>query len=391
MQLPAGVTPLAYQLDLTVMPERETFSGRVRIDIRFDAATDGFWMHGRGLDVDKVQLHAGREHRARDLSPGDPRRGGADIRSRNRSSRKPRNSTSAIAARFSELLEGLFRVKVGADWYAFTQFEPIDARGVFPGFDEPRFKTPFTLSIVAPKSATVAGTRRSRRSDSLPDDTKRVLFHQTPPLPTYLLAFAVGPLDVVDGGNLRDAADAPVPLRGLAASGPGPSSALRLSNTPEIVALLDDYFGQPYPFPEARPGGGAVAAWARWRTRDSSLMANITMLFGEKPPLYQQRTFANVHTHELAHQWFGNSVTMSLVGRLVAERSVCNLHGEQDRAAWRPSYREADAQIRAASLSRWSGDGSRARDASVEPIVTSTTSRTPSTALRTRKARACST
>ena len=79
-------------------------------------------------------------------------------------------------ARFSNLLEGLFHEQVDGDWYAFTQFEPIDARGAFPGFDEPRFKTPFTLSIVAPKAATVAANTPIAEIATLPDDTKRVLF-----------------------------------------------------------------------------------------------------------------------------------------------------------------------------------------------------------------------
>ena len=107
-----GVTPLAYQLDLTVMPERETFTGRVRIDIRFDAATDGFWIHGRGLDVDNVSLRTGDavvaatyQQVTRDgvvrislERPIDPQTAQLDI---------------SYHARFSNLLEGLYHVTGG--------------------------------------------------------------------------------------------------------------------------------------------------------------------------------------------------------------------------------------------------------------------------------------
>ena len=117
---------------------------------------------------------------------------------------------------------------------------------------------PGSTSRASRRRSRSASLRRRRRPSprntpiaeiaTLPDDTKRVLFEPTPPLPTYLVAFAVGPLDVADGGQLRDAADRTVPLRGLAAQGHGPEFGYALSNTPEIVALLADYFGQPYPF-----------------------------------------------------------------------------------------------------------------------------------------------
>ena len=201
LQLPTSVTPLRYQLDLTVLPERESFTGRVRIDIRFDAVTDSFWIHGRGLDVDSVHLTAAGERIDATYKQVTPE-GVARITLDRAIQPQSAQLDISYRARFSDLLEGLFRVPVGHDWYAFTQFEPIDARAVFPGFDEPRFKTPFALSIVAPKGDTVAANTPIAEIVSLPDGTRRVQFEPTPPLPTYLIAFAVGPLDVVDGGRL---------------------------------------------------------------------------------------------------------------------------------------------------------------------------------------------
>ena len=367
-QLPGAVTPLAYQLDLTVMPERETFSGRVRIDIRFDAATDGFWMHGRGLDVDKAQLHVGGASVAATYRQAT--RDGVVWVALERAI-QPQTAQLDISyhGRFSELLEGLFRVKVGDDWYAFTQFEPIDARGAFPGFDEPRFKTPFTLSIVAPKSAAVASNAPVTEIDLLPDATKRVQFDKTAPLPTYLLAFAVGPLDVVDGAHLREGQSASAPLRGLAAKGRGSEFGYALANTPEIVALLEDYFGQPYPFPKldlvAVPSQQGAMENAGFIT-----YGEYTMLFGPQPPLYQQRQFANVNAHELAHQWFGDSVTMRWWDDLWLNEAFANFMASKIVQTWRPSYRESDAQIREA-FDVMSGDALASARRIRQPIETS--------------------
>ncbi len=240
-----------------MIPERETFSGRVRIDIRFDAATDGFWMHGRGLDVDKVSLHVGDS-----IVPATYQQVTRDgvVRISLAQPIAPQTAQLDISyrGRFSNLLEGLFREQVDGNWYAFTQFEPIDARGVFPGFDEPRFKTPFTLSIVAPKATTVAANTPIAEIATLPDDTKRVLFQPTPPLPTYLVAFAVGPLDVAEGGKLRDAADAP-PLRGLARAWTRARVQVCTVEYAGDRCIARRLFRTTVSVREARPRGGAVA------------------------------------------------------------------------------------------------------------------------------------
>ena len=343
LQLPADVTPLAYLLDLTVFPDRESFSGRVRINIRFDRATDGFWIHGRGLEVDKVRLHAGGSSIDATYAQvtGD---GVVRIGLASRIAPQIAQLDISYHGTFSRLLEGVFRVEVEGLWYAFTQFEPIDARGAFPGFDQPRFKTPFTLSIVVPKTATVAANSKVAEIDSLPDGSKRVLFEPSPPLPTYLVAFAVGPLDIADGGNLEGDPSHQVPLRGLAARGRGPEFSYALENTPEIVALLEDYFAQPYPFAKL----DLVAVPTQQGAMENAGLityGEYAMLFGEKPPLNQQRAFASVHAHELAHQWFGNSVTMPWWDDLWLNEAFATFMSYKTVQAWRPSYRASDALI----------------------------------------------
>src|SRR5262249_45130907 len=130
----------------------------------------------------------------------------------------------------------------------FTQFEPILARQAFPGFDEPRFKTPFTLTLIVPRNAvTVSNTPIADEHD---DGTgrRRVRFATTLPLPTYLLAFAIGPLDVVAGRPLGS--PPAVPFRGVAAHGRGARLDWTLAGTPPLFAALAQWFGIPYPYPK---------------------------------------------------------------------------------------------------------------------------------------------
>ncbi len=345
LALPTGVTPLAYRLDLTVLPERETFSGRARIDIRFDAPTKGFWLHGRGLDVDAIVLRGTGDTVAASYRQATP-----DGVARIALAREIPPQTAQLdiryRGRFSELLEGLFRVQVDRDWYAFTQFEPIDARGVFPSFDEPRFKTPFTLSIVAPRNATVAANSPVAEIASLPDGTQRVLFEPTAPLPTYLLAFTVGPLDIADGGTLHGDATA-VPLRGLAAKGRGDALRYALSNTPDLIAQLEAYFGLPYPYKKL----DLLAVTSQQGAMENPGLVTFgeyVMLLGDHPPLSQQRAFAAVTAHELAHQWFGDSVTMRWWDDLWLNEAFATFMSAKVVQAWRPSYHADEALVRSA-------------------------------------------
>jgi alanyl aminopeptidase len=351
VQLPKGIAPLAYRLDFEVFPEREVFAARARITIRVDAATDGFFLHGRNLTVDSIALRAGSETIAATYRQATPD-GVARVTLAHAVEPQTAELDIRYHAHFSRHLEGLFHVQTGGEWYAFTQFEPIDARGAFPGFDEPRFKTPFTLSIVAPKGLTVASNSPIAAIDALPDGTQRVSFEPTPPLPTYLLAFAVGPLDVADGGKL-DGASA-VPLRGLATKGRGAEFHYALANAGDFVALLEDYFGRPYPFKKldlvAVPGQPGAMENPGLLT-----FGEYMMLFGEHPPLPQQRAFANVAAHELAHQWFGDSVTMAWWDDLWLNEAFADFMSAKVVQTWRPSY-HADEGLVQSALSAMGAD-----------------------------------
>src|SRR5690606_26969975 len=123
----------------------------------------------------------------------------------------------------------------------------------------------------------------------------------------------VGPLDVVEAPPIAgsDVRDRPIPLRGVAPRGQGARLAYALEHTPRMVESLERYFGRPYPYAKldliAVPdfGAGAMENAGAITFRDSLL------LLDESAPVRQQRGFAYITAHELAHQWFGNLVTMA--------------------------------------------------------------------------------
>ena len=183
----------------------------------------------------------------------------------------------------------------------------------FPGFDEPRFKTPFEVTLTVPAGQFAASNTPVDRAIPLPDGLQRVSFVPTPPIPTYLVAFAVGPFDVVTGATIppNEGRPFPIPLRGLAVRGKGPSLEFALEQTAKFVEALEDYFGIPYPY--RKLDLVAVPDFAAGAMENVGLITFrewLLLLDAERATEGQRRAFAYVMAHELAHQWFGNLVTM---------------------------------------------------------------------------------
>jgi alanyl aminopeptidase len=216
-------------------------------------------------------------------------------------------------APFDQSLAGLYKVMVRGDAYAFTQFENIDARRMFPGFDEPGFKTPFDITVTAPQSDKVIGNTPVTNDVSAGNGMMRWTFETTKPLPTYLVALAIGPLDIVDEGDIppNQWRHTPLHLRGVAAKGMGPKLQYAMSLTPAVITALENYYQSPYPFqkvdilavPDFSAGAMENAGAVTFREE--------LLLMDNNAPMDQKRISLDVQAHELAHQWFGDYVTPS--------------------------------------------------------------------------------
>jgi cytosol alanyl aminopeptidase len=209
-------------------------------------------------------------------------------------------------------LKGLYRVEAGGDSYAFTQFEAISARNAFPCFDEPGFKTPFELWVTVPADDVAASNTKVIAYDVTGDD-KRVHFAQTKPLPTYLLALAVGPLDVVDAAPIaaNSVRAEPLALRGLCVKGKGKLLAHALAEVAPTLSALENYFGIAYPYDKLDVV--AVPDFAAGAMENAGLVTFRDWLLLIDPLQSnegQRRASSFVLAHELAHQWVGDLVTM---------------------------------------------------------------------------------
>jgi alanyl aminopeptidase len=217
-RLDRSVLPTAYALDLTINPTAGTLSGTAEIKITLSEPRRDIVLHGQDLTFEAPQVRSAGETQTGTAHPG--KNGGLTLRFP-----KPvRAGTATLLLKWTggitEVPRGLYRVKDGERWYGFTQFQPLDARRVFPCFDQPEFKTPYRTTLrVPPDTLALSNSKETGRTEG--SEHTVFTFAETQPLPTYLVAMAVGPFDVVTApADALGGPDAP-PLRVITTQGKG--------------------------------------------------------------------------------------------------------------------------------------------------------------------------
>ncbi|MGC9954372.1 MAG: M1 family aminopeptidase [Rhizomicrobium sp.] len=314
--VPAGplsrvAVPTRYRLSFIIDPRKNGFTGHDEIDVTFAKPRRILFLHGEGLAVSGVEV---RLVSGKTITAHYDQVDGSGVARLVFVDEVPRGRATLIfdyEAKFDRSLSGLYKVVDRGESYAFTQFESVSARRAFPSFDEPGFKTPFEVAVTAPAGDSVIANSEETSVTPAHGGMKRVVFAATKPLPTYLVALAVGPFDIVDGGVIApdQVRSRPIRLRGITAKGEGAHIRTALSWTPKIVTTLESYFGVAYPYskldmlavPDFAPGAMENAGAITFRER--------LLLFDAKAPLEQKRDSLLVQAHELTHQWFGDLVT----------------------------------------------------------------------------------
>lgn len=343
-QLPEGVRPTAYRLELTVLPDAKAFAGRVEIDVTLAKPRRSFFLHGLGLNVSRVVARVDGADLPATYAEVDP----TGVARLDFARALPAGRTTLIfeyTAPFMTGAEGLYHAKVGDDWYAWTQMEPIDARRMFPGFDEPRFKTPFTLGVTTKKALKVFANTPEVRTTSAADGMVRHEFAASKPLPTYLVAIAVGDFDVVENDAPGNAVRPGIlPYRVIATKGQKARLATAAAEGPKILALHEEYFGGRYPFEKLDQIAGPVMQGAM---ENAGLITygDTLLLLSPDAPASQRRSFGMVVAHEMAHQWFGDLVTPVWWNDLWLNESFAEWAGNRVGEIWNPKLGTGVAQM----------------------------------------------
>ncbi len=303
LRLPAGVTPLGYELRLELDPDQEGFKGHVEIRTRLDAPTDVVWLHAVDLEISAASYRAAkaRGSLAQLVVGAGPMRGW-------KLERRAGPGEIVLVFDFTGHTQndqrGLFRQRTDGHWYLYAQAESIFARTILPCFDEPRFKVPWRVTLVVPHDLVAIGNAAVASERRLPDGRREVQFAEIGALPSYLWSVAVGPFEVVDAGT---AGRGKIPIRVVVTAGHAARAGVAASTTAKLLEALEAYFDQAVPWPKLDlvevPRFFGAMENVGLITFDSGALVG-----DEDDPAFT-RHFVSVAGHELAHQWLGNSVT----------------------------------------------------------------------------------
>ena len=353
-KLSDAARPTAYRLAFVIDPDQPRFSGHDEIDAVIKAPTRRLYMHGRDLNVALAVAKIGNRTIPARYTQVDP----TGVVRLDFDKPLPAGAVTLqfdYDGAFGENASGLYRVKVKDKWYSWTQFESIDARAAYPSFDEPGFKTPFTISVTTRPGNTVvsnapeaslttikvdpkspAASFASARGAQVLPEMERHDFQVTRPLPTYLVALVTGPF-VRTTGTVPASPQraAPLPLGVVATQAQKGNMAYAMDESPRIVTLLEKYFGQPFPFPKLDQIGSPIMPGAMENAGADTYGDGILLL----PPTAgtgQKQQFGMVVSHELSHQWFGDLVTPAWWDDIWLNESFANWMGYRIGNEWRP-------------------------------------------------------
>jgi aminopeptidase N len=331
-RLPKNVVPVSY--DVAVVPDADALklTGTESVRLQFRAATA------------TVQFNSLNETLSHVLLDGKPVKSVTSNDEQQLTTvtlTKPLTGLHTLSFSYSGKIEtqpqGLFAQKYkksdgGEGVLLSTQMEATDARRMFPCWDEPSFRAYFHLTVTVPASwATVGNLPIARRT--VHGQSATVSFQRSPKMPSYLVEFTAGDLREVS------AARGGTQFGVWAVAGHEQDGAVALASAQDILADYNDYFAYPYPLPKldsiAVPGGfsGAMENWGAITYNDQALLVSTSSSLQDRQQIF------SIQAHEMAHQWFGDLVTMGWWDDTWLNESFASWLAAKETAARNPQWR----------------------------------------------------
>lgn len=310
--LPDGVTPAHYRIDFTPDLQKLTFEGSVEIDVVVRGDTGSIVLNAADLVIESALLDKGaaqlsvaydEQGQTVTLTADRPVPSGVHTLKLEYRGKVYQNASGLFALDYQDP-----RSAAGQRRALFTQFEVADARRFVPCWDEPGLKATFELAATLPAALMAVSNMPVTRTEALPGGLQRVQFARSPKMSTYLLFFGAGDFERVH--RTVEGVDVGIVVK----RGDTAHAAYALDAAVRLLPYYNDYFGTPYPLPKldliAGPGSsqffGAMENWGAIFYFERYLLID--------PRISTQADRQNVFgviAHEVAHQWFGNLVTMA--------------------------------------------------------------------------------
>jgi aminopeptidase N len=332
-RLPATVTPSHYDLSFAIDLEHARFDGTETIQVELSEPTRAIVLNAAEITFREVTIGRGSSRQKAAVAVNDAQqtatltvdrpipKGQADIQ-------------IAYAGILNDKLRGFYLGRETDHQYAVTQLEATDARRAFPSFDEPSFKATFTISLTIDARDSAISNGRVVSDTPAGDGSRHVVtFSTTPKMSTYLVAMAVGRWSCLEG-----AADS-VPIRICGTEGKQEMGRIALDMAQQILKFYNTYFTIKYPFgkldvlavPDFAAGAMENTAAIFYRERD-------LFVDSKDASLSVRKRIASVLAHEMAHQWFGDLVTMKWWDDIWLNEGFANWMESRPLATIRPDW-----------------------------------------------------
>ena len=341
LRLPAGARPTHYELTLTVVPGESKASGEIAIDVEVERPHAVLWLNADDVTVSRATVNVANTRTS--VLAGHDQFVGLAFDPALPAGRH-RVTLAFEAAQSTNSTRGIFALQDRGAWYVMTQFEPIGARRAFPCFDEPGYKVPWQLSLRIPSDMTALSNTPVASEGTPVDGLKLIRFAETRPLPSYLVAFAVGPWTVLDLGSIGKN---PTPMRIVVPRGRSREAAFAARAFPQLFAQEERWFDIAYAY--GKLDQIAIPITVGFAMENVGLItygaSNLIARPDAVTPQFRRRV-AVVGAHEMAHQWFGNLVTTAWWDDIWLNEAFATWFSEKMIDRWRPDYQRGAARVR---------------------------------------------
>ena len=341
-RLPEVASPENYKLTFSPNLEKATFDGEETISVRVSKPTSEITLNAVDIDFHEVTVTAGGNTQTAKVTP---QKENEMVVLSVEKALAPGSAT--IHIRYSGILNDEMRgFYIGKDdhgrKYAATQFESTDARRAFPSFDEPAYKATFDITAIADKGQVAISNQKIVSDTPGPGERHTVHFATTAKMSSYLAALVVGNFEYIEGE-----ADG-IPIRVYSTPGKKDMGQFALASAEHVLSYYDKYFNIKYPYGKLDLIGLPDFSAGAMENTGCITFREVILLIDEKHGSAElKKEIASVIAHEMAHQWFGDLVTMRWWDDIWLNEGFATWMSSKPLEAWKPewNFKQDDVRI----------------------------------------------